>query len=72
MPAGFTKLTGPEVNYNFANVYIAAECSQPVSYNGEDRWFQAIPHGIQYLLYKTGAVTACVAEANCMTMLDGC
>ena len=47
------------------DVYIAAECSQPVSYNGEDRWFKAIPHGIQYLLYKTGPVTACVAEAGC-------
>jgi choline dehydrogenase-like flavoprotein len=47
------------------DVYIAAESSQPVSYNGEDRWFKAIPHGIQYLLYKTGPVTACVAEAGC-------
>jgi choline dehydrogenase-like flavoprotein len=46
------------------DVYIAAECSQPVSYNGEDRWDRAIRHGIQYLLYKTGPVTACVAEAG--------
>jgi choline dehydrogenase-like flavoprotein len=35
-----------------------------VSYNGEDRWDKAIRHGIQYLLYKTGPVTACVAEAG--------
>jgi choline dehydrogenase-like flavoprotein len=58
----------PGVGQNFQDhmdVYIAAECSQPVSYNGEDRWFRAIPHGIQYLLYKTGPVTACVAEAGC-------
>jgi choline dehydrogenase len=58
----------PGVGKNFhdhMDVYIAAECSQPVSYNGEDRWFKAIPHGIQYLLYKTGPVTACVAEAGC-------
>jgi choline dehydrogenase len=58
----------PGVGKNFRDhmdVYIAAECSQPVSYNGEDRWFKAIPHGIQYLLYKTGPVTACVAEAGC-------
>ena len=47
------------------DVYIAAECSQPISYNGEDRWDRAIRHGIQYLLYKTGPVTACVAEAGC-------
>ena len=58
----------PGVGKNFhdhMDVYIPAECSQPVSYNGEDRWFKAIPHGIQYLLYKTGPVTACVAEAGC-------
>ncbi len=58
----------PGVGKNFQDhmdVYIAAECSQPVSYNGEDRWDKAIRHGIQYLLYKTGPVTACVAEAGC-------
>lgn len=58
----------PGVGKNFQDhmdVYIAAECSQPVSYNGEDRWHRAIPHGVQYLLYKTGPVTACVAEAGC-------
>jgi choline dehydrogenase-like flavoprotein len=30
----------------------------------EDRPDRAIRHGIQYLLYKTGPVTACVAEAG--------
>ena len=58
----------PGVGKNFQDhmdVYIAAEVSQPVSYNGEDRWHRAILHGIQYLLYKTGPVTACVAEAGC-------
>ncbi|MFK7845986.1 MAG: GMC family oxidoreductase, partial [Rhodothermales bacterium] len=58
----------PGVGKNFQDhmdVYIAAECSQPLSYNGEDRWDKAIKHGIQYLLYKTGPVTACVAEAGC-------
>ena len=58
----------PGVGKNFQDhmdVYIAAECSQPVSYNGEDRWDKAIRHGIQYLMYKTGPVTACVAEAGC-------
>ena len=58
----------PGVGKNFQDhmdVYIAAECSQPVSYNGEDRWDKAVRHGIQYLLYKTGPVTACVAEAGC-------
>ena len=58
----------PGVGQNFQDhmdVYIAAECSRPLSYNGHDRWDRALRHGIQYLLYKTGPVTACVAEAGC-------
>ena len=57
----------PGVGKNFQDhmdVYIPAEVSQPVSLNGQDRWDRAILHGIQYLLYKTGPVTACVAEAG--------
>jgi choline dehydrogenase-like flavoprotein len=57
----------PGVGKNFQDhmdVYIPAEVSQPVSLNGQDRWDRAIRHGIQYLLYKTGPVTACVAEAG--------
>ena len=59
-------LSGVGKNFvDHMDVYIAAEVSQPVSYNGEDRWDRAILHGIQYMLYKTGPVTACVAEAGC-------
>jgi choline dehydrogenase-like flavoprotein len=56
----------PGVGRNFQDhmdVYLTAETA-PVSYNGEDRWDKAARHGIQYLLYKTGPVTACVAEAG--------
>jgi choline dehydrogenase-like flavoprotein len=45
------------------DVYITAETA-PVSYNGEDRWDRAAIHGMEYLLFKTGPVTACVAEAG--------
>jgi len=45
------------------DVYLTAETA-PVSYNGEDRWHKAVIHGVQYLLFKTGPVTACVAEAG--------
>ena len=58
----------PGVGKNFQDhmdVYLAAESSQPVSYNGHDRWNRAFLHGIQYLLYKTGPVTASVCEAGC-------
>jgi choline dehydrogenase len=56
----------PGVGKNFQDhmdVYITAETT-PVSYNEEDRPVRAIRHSIQYLLYKTGPLTACVAEAG--------
>jgi choline dehydrogenase len=56
----------PGVGKNFQDhmdVYLTAETA-PVSYNGEDRWHRAVIHGAQYLLFKTGPVTACVAEAG--------
>ncbi|MCY4171087.1 MAG: choline dehydrogenase [Bacteroidetes bacterium] len=58
----------PGVGKNFQDhmdVYLAAESRQPISYNGHDRWNKALLHGIQYLLYKTGPVTASVCEAGC-------
>jgi choline dehydrogenase-like flavoprotein len=45
-------------------VYITAECTQPISYTGEDRWDRAILHGIQWALYKTGPATATITEAG--------
>ncbi len=56
----------PGVGKNFQDhmdVYLTAETA-PVSYNMEDRPLRAMKHGIQYLAFKTGPVTACVAEAG--------
>lgn len=56
----------PGVGKNFQDhmdVYLTAE-TIPVSYNQEDRPDRAIRHAIQYLLYRTGPLTACVAEAG--------
>lgn len=56
----------PGVGRNFQDhmdVYLTAETT-PVSYNQEDRPDRAVRHMIQYLLYKTGPMTACVAEAG--------
>lgn len=63
----------PGVGKNFQDhmdVYLTAETA-PVSYNGEDRWDRAAVHGAQYLLFKTGPVTACVAEAGCFIRSNG-
>ena len=56
----------PGVGKNFQDhmdVYITAETA-PVSYNEEDRPLKATTSTIQYLLFKTGPLTACVAEAG--------
>jgi choline dehydrogenase-like flavoprotein len=45
------------------DVYLTAE-TIPVSYNEEDRLDRAFKHGIQYVLYKTGPMTAAVCEAG--------
>lgn len=45
------------------DVYLTAETAA-VSYNREDRPHRVLRHMIQYLLYKTGPMTACVAEAG--------
>jgi choline dehydrogenase-like flavoprotein len=45
-------------------VYITAESTQPISYNGEDRWHKAILHALQWGLYKTGPATATITEVG--------
>lgn len=45
------------------DVNLIAETTS-VSYNQEDRLDRAIRHMIQYLLYKTGPMTICIAEAG--------
>lgn len=56
----------PGVGKNFQDhmdVYLTAE-TEPVSYNMEDRPLRALKHGFQYVAFKTGPVTACVAEGG--------
>lgn len=56
----------PGVGKNFQDhmdVYLTAE-TIPVSYNESDRPLKALAAGIQYVLYRTGPVTASVCEAG--------
>ena len=56
----------PGVGKNFQDhmdVYLTAETT-PVSYNASDRPDKALAAGLQYLLYRTGPVTASVCEAG--------
>jgi choline dehydrogenase len=51
------------------DVYLTAETT-PVSYNRDDRPDRAVRHALQYFLYKTGPLTACVAEAGAFIRSD--
>ena len=45
------------------DVYLTAETA-PVSFNEADRLDRVIVSGLEYLLFKTGPLTACVCEAG--------
>jgi choline dehydrogenase-like flavoprotein len=63
----------PGVGKNFQDhmdVYLTAETT-PVSYNESDRPDKAIAAGLQYLLYRTGPVTASVCEAGMFVRSSG-
>lgn len=45
-------------------VYITAQCREPISYSGEDRWHRAALHALQWALFKTGPATATITEAG--------
>lgn len=56
----------PGVGKNFQDhmdVYLTAETA-PVSYNQSDRPDKALAAGLQYVLYRTGPITASVCEAG--------
>jgi len=45
-------------------VYITHEAAQPITYSGEDRWFRAARHAVEYGLFRTGAATATITEGG--------
>jgi choline dehydrogenase len=45
-------------------VYLTAECSESISYTGQDRWHRALLHALQWSLYKTGPAAATISEAG--------
>jgi choline dehydrogenase-like flavoprotein len=63
-------LPGVGKNYqDHMDVYLTA-VTEPVSFNQEDRPDRAVRHAIQYLLYRTGPLTACVCEAGAFVRSD--
>ncbi|MBS42437.1 MAG: alanine-phosphoribitol ligase [Nocardioides sp.] len=45
-------------------VYITRKAAKPVTYSGEDRWWRAARHAVEYGLFRTGAATATITEGG--------
>lgn len=65
-------LPGVGRNYqDHLNSYVVCDLNEPISYDGQHEFPRNIKHGIQYLLYRTGAPTSPVAEGGCFISVDG-
>lgn len=45
-------------------VYITRKAAQPVTYDGQDRWYRAMRHAVEYGMFRTGAATATITEGG--------
>jgi choline dehydrogenase len=68
------KLDLPGVGKNLQDhmdVYCCARLNAPVSYNGQDRGLAAFKHGLQFLMFGTGAVSSNVCEGGAFVSTTG-
>jgi choline dehydrogenase len=53
------------------DVYCCASLKEPLSYNGQDTGLMMIRHGIEFLMFGTGAVTSNVCEGGAFVSTTG-
>ena len=53
------------------DAYLSVRLKQPVSYTGHDRGLPAVRHGLQYMMFGTGAVTSNACEGGLFAGSDG-
>jgi choline dehydrogenase len=53
------------------DVYCCASLSEPMSYNGHDSGLKMIRHGIEFLMFGTGAVSSNVCEGGAFVSTTG-
>ena len=53
------------------DVYCCARLNAPVSYNGQDRGLAPLKHGLQFLLYGTGAISSNICEGGAFVSTTG-
>ncbi len=57
--------------HDHVDAYVCVRLKEPVSYTGQDRGLAAIRHGIEYMLFKTGAVTSNACEGGAFVNSEG-
>ena len=53
------------------DVYCCARLNAPVSYNGQDKGLAPLKHGLQFLLFGTGAISSNVCEGGAFVSTTG-
>jgi choline dehydrogenase-like flavoprotein len=64
----------PGVGHNLhdhVDAYVCVRINAPITYTGQDHGLAAIRHGIEYLLFKSGAVTSNACEGGLFASSDG-
>jgi len=64
----------PGVGHNLhdhVDAYVCVRINAPISYTGQERGLAAIRHGLEYLLFKSGAVTSNACEGGLFASSDG-
>lgn len=53
------------------DAYLSVRLKEPISYTGQDRGLAAVRHGIQYMMFGTGAVTSNACEGGLFAGSEG-
>ncbi|MEI9402498.1 GMC family oxidoreductase [Mesorhizobium argentiipisi] len=53
------------------SAFTGMRLNKPISYSGQDKGLRAIRHGIEFLMFGTGAITSCVVEGGLFMSTTG-
>lgn len=57
--------------HDHVDAYVCVRLTEPVSYTGADSGVAALRHGLEYLLFRSGAVTSNACEGGLFASSDG-
>lgn len=57
--------------HDHVDAYICTRITAPLTYTGQDKGLAAIRHGLEYLLFRSGAITSNACEGGLFASSDG-